>query len=42
VNGSLRSLRSQYSQLQEQPIIKEGTQRSSLYIEPSNEAGTVI
>merc|ERR1712013_529307 len=42
VNGSLRSLRSQYSQLQEQPISKEGTQRSSLYIEPSNEAGTVI
>jgi len=42
VNGSLRSLKSQYSQLQEQPIIKGENQRSSLYIEPSNEAGTVI
>jgi len=42
MNGSLRSLRSQYSQLQEQPIIKGDNLRSSLYIEPSNEAGTVI
>jgi len=47
VNGSLRSLksnRSNYSQLhqQETPIIKGDNHRSSLYIEPSNEAGTVI
>jgi len=42
MNGSLRSLRSQYSHLQEQPIIKGDSHRASLYIEPSNEAGTVI
>jgi len=42
MNGSLRSVRSHYSQLQEQPIIKGENLRSSLYIEPSNEAGTVI
>jgi len=42
MNGSLRSLRSHYSQLQEQPIIKGDNFRSSHYIEPSNEAGTVI
>merc|ERR1712198_821311 len=46
VNGSLRSqrsIRSQYSQLQQEtPIIKGENHRSSMYIEPSNEAGTVI
>lgn len=45
MNGSLRSIRSNrsnYNQIPDSPIIKGDTHRSSMYIEPSNEAGTVI
>jgi len=46
VSGSLRSLRTNKSNYQESPprtpIIIGDTQRASLYIEPTNEAGTVI
>jgi len=45
MNGSLRSVRSNrsnYNQIPDSPIIKGDTHRSSMYIEPSNEAGTVI
>jgi len=47
VNGSLRSVRSNRSNYPDNsiprtPILNEDNHRSSLYIEPSNEAGTVI